>query len=263
MVITPNGQINQVTNLSRDWARAIVDVPVPATADVNRVSDLLRRVGEQAYADPDVRPLMLGPPEVMGVQSIDVDHFQIRVVANTLPGKQFDVGRILRARIAAALRHEGINLPPTIDTADPTATDPISAGPAGAGSTGGGRGARGRPERGRLMRPLAWLRQLGRVRTSTWILTAVFLVALAAYAWFAPPSTSATVGNTTQPTTAPSSARPEPTRTTSPATTTPPPDRKATPTTSPSSSASARLSAPPAPSPTADPAPSAVGSPLP
>ena len=59
VVITPNGQINQVTNLSRDWARAIVDVPVPATADVNRVSDLLRRVGEQAYADPVVRPLML------------------------------------------------------------------------------------------------------------------------------------------------------------------------------------------------------------
>jgi moderate conductance mechanosensitive channel len=30
VVITPNGQISQVTNLSRDWARAVVDVPVPA-----------------------------------------------------------------------------------------------------------------------------------------------------------------------------------------------------------------------------------------
>ncbi len=133
VVITPNGQITQVTNLSRDWARAIVDVPVPATADVNRVSDLLRRVGEQAYADPDVSRLMLDPPAVMGVQSIDVDHFQVRVVARTLPGKQFDVGRILRARIAAALRHEGIRLPPTVDTADPTAADPAGTGPAGGG----------------------------------------------------------------------------------------------------------------------------------
>ena len=141
VVITPNGQITQVTNLSRDWARAIVDVPVPATADVNGVSDLLRRVGEQAYADPDVSRLMLDPPAVMGVQSIDVDHFQVRVVARTLPGKQFDVGRILRARIAAALRHEGIHLPPTIDTADPTAADPTGVGPAGAGPAGGGRHA--------------------------------------------------------------------------------------------------------------------------
>jgi small conductance mechanosensitive channel len=58
----------------------------------------------------------------MGVQSIDVDHFQVRVVARTLPGKQFDVGRMLRARIAAGLLREGINLPANLDTADPTGT---------------------------------------------------------------------------------------------------------------------------------------------
>ena len=259
VVITPNGQINQVTNLSRDWARAIVDVPVPATADVNRVSDLLRRVGEQAYADPEVRVLMLDPPAVMGVQSIDVDHFQVRVVARTLPGKQFDVGRILRARIAAALRHEGINLPPTIDTADPTATDPIGAGPIGLVRSGWSdrgwsdrRRGHAAGQNGANLRPQAWLRQLGRVRTSTWILTAVFLVALAAYAWFSPDTPTAPAGYTIQPV-APSPTTPEPTRTTSPAT--PTPDRKATPTRSPSPSASPKLSAPPgvSPSPTASP----------
>jgi moderate conductance mechanosensitive channel len=122
VVITPNGQITQVTNLSRDWARAIVDVPVPAIADVNRVSEVLRRIGEEAYKEPDVRQLLLDAPAVMGVQSIDVDHFQVRVVARTLPGKQFDVGRMLRARIAAGLLREGINLPANLDTADPTGT---------------------------------------------------------------------------------------------------------------------------------------------
>jgi small conductance mechanosensitive channel len=122
VVITPNGQITQVTNLSRDWARAIVDVPVPVIADVNRVSEVLRRIGEEAYKEPDVRQLLLDAPAVMGVQSIDVDHFQVRVVARTLPGKQFDVGRMLRARIAAGLLREGINLPANLDTADPTGT---------------------------------------------------------------------------------------------------------------------------------------------
>ena len=120
VVITPNGQITQVTNLSRDWARAIVDVPVPVAVDVNRVSDLLRLIGDEAYKEQDVRRLMLDAPAVMGVQSIDVDHFQIRVVARTLPGKQFDVGRILRARIAAGLRREGIHLPANLDTVEPS-----------------------------------------------------------------------------------------------------------------------------------------------
>ena len=120
VVITPNGQIGQVTNLSRDWARAVVDVPVPTAVDVNRVSDLLRLIGDEAYKEHDLRRLMLDPPAVMGVQSIDMDHFQIRLVTRTLPGKQFDVGRILRARIAAGFRREGMHLPTTLDTAEPT-----------------------------------------------------------------------------------------------------------------------------------------------
>jgi moderate conductance mechanosensitive channel len=123
VVITPNGQITQVTNLSRDWARAVVDVPVPVAADVNRVSDLLRQIGEEAYKDPGLRSLLLDPPAVMGVQSLDVDHFLVRVVARTLPGKQFDVGRLLRIRIAAALRREGISVPVAVETAEPGATD--------------------------------------------------------------------------------------------------------------------------------------------
>ncbi len=123
VVITPNGQISQVTNLSRDWARAVVDVPVPAAVDVNRVSELLRQVGEEAHREPELRRLLLDRPAVMGVQSIGVDHFQVRMVARTLPGKQFDVGRILRARIAAGLGREGINLPAGLDTAAPTGTE--------------------------------------------------------------------------------------------------------------------------------------------
>jgi moderate conductance mechanosensitive channel len=119
VVITPNGQIGQVTNLSRGWARAVVDVPVPATVDVNRVSDLLRQIGEQAYEEPELRQLLLDPPAVMGVQSIDVTQFQVRLVARTLPGKQFDVGRMLRARVAAGLLREGISLPAGVETIAP------------------------------------------------------------------------------------------------------------------------------------------------
>jgi small conductance mechanosensitive channel len=123
VVITPNGQITQVTNLSRNWARAVVDVPVPAAVDVNRVTDLLKRIGAEAYEDESLRSLLLDAPAVMGVQSIDVDSFQVRMVARTLPGKQFDVGRILRVRIAVGLRREGINVPTALETAESAGTE--------------------------------------------------------------------------------------------------------------------------------------------
>jgi len=116
VVFIPNGQINQVTNLSRDWARAIVDVPLPATADIDQVNDLLQRVGGQVYADPQLRPLILDAPTVMGVETIDVDHLSIRMVSRTLPGKQFVVGRELRARVATALREAGIVTMPDVES---------------------------------------------------------------------------------------------------------------------------------------------------
>src|SRR3954467_3676139 len=52
VVIVPNGQIGKVVNLSRDWARAVVDVRVRATTDVNRVQEVLREVGRKAFDDP-------------------------------------------------------------------------------------------------------------------------------------------------------------------------------------------------------------------
>ena len=122
VVTTPNGQIVQVTNLSRDWARAVLDVPVPTGADLVQVSAALQQVGIDAYADPGLRPLLLDTPSVMGVESLQVDQLNIRMVARTLPGKQFDVGRELRSRAATALRAQGLHVPPVLDTADPTAS---------------------------------------------------------------------------------------------------------------------------------------------
>jgi small conductance mechanosensitive channel len=116
VITTPNGQITQVTNLSRDWARAVIDVPVPSAVDVSHVTDVLKRVGEEAYDDERLRKMMLDPPTVMGVERIEVDTFSVRMVARTLPGMQFDVGRELRSRVASAFRYEGISVSADLDT---------------------------------------------------------------------------------------------------------------------------------------------------
>lgn len=108
VITVPNGQIVKAVNLSKDWARAVVDVPITATADLNRVNDVLHTVCRDAFADLDLEPLLLDEPSVMGVESIELDTVNVRVVARTLPGKQFEVGRALRIRVAAALRREGI-----------------------------------------------------------------------------------------------------------------------------------------------------------
>ena len=104
MFTIPNGQIVKSLNLSKDWARAVVDIPVPTSADLNVVNEVLHGVAENAMEDDEpAADLLLDAPQLMGVESIELDTVNLRMVARTLPGKQFEVGRRLRLVVIAAL----------------------------------------------------------------------------------------------------------------------------------------------------------------
>jgi moderate conductance mechanosensitive channel len=104
----PNGQIVKSVNLSKDWARAVVDVPVSTNADLNLVNEVLRQECEHARDDDVLGELLLDAPTVMGVESIAVDTITLRLVARTLPGKQFEAGRQLRVLVIRALARAGV-----------------------------------------------------------------------------------------------------------------------------------------------------------
>ena len=108
MFTIPNGQIVKSLNLSKDWARAIVDIPVPTSADLNAVNDVLHDVTETAIDDPSLKDLLLDAPQLMGVESIELNTVNLRMVARTLPGKQYEVGRRIRVLVVRALRRAGI-----------------------------------------------------------------------------------------------------------------------------------------------------------
>ena len=108
MYTVPNGQIMKSLNLSKDWARAVIDIPVPATADLVRVNKVLLEVCEAAPNDPALKDLLLDKPQVKGIESIERDTVNLQMVARTLPGKQFEVGRILRLLVVAALSRAGL-----------------------------------------------------------------------------------------------------------------------------------------------------------
>lgn len=112
MYTIPNGQIMKTLNLSKDWARAVIDIPVPSAADLSVVNDVLHHVCEAAPFDPELRDLLLDKPQLMGVESIELDTVNLRMVARTLPGKQFEVGRRLRMLVIAALARAGIHTSP-------------------------------------------------------------------------------------------------------------------------------------------------------
>lgn len=64
--------------------------------------------------DTDWKGLLLGAPVLAGVENLEVGYLQLRMIARTLPGKQFEVGRELRLRAAIALQEAGV-VPPAIN----------------------------------------------------------------------------------------------------------------------------------------------------
>ena len=111
LLTIPNGQIVKTVNLSKDWARAVVDIPVQASADLGIINDTLRQACEHARDDKLLGELLLDAPTLMGVESIEVDVVTLRLVARTLPGKQFEAGRRLRALVVRALARAGVDTP--------------------------------------------------------------------------------------------------------------------------------------------------------
>ncbi|BBX56872.1 putative MscS family protein YkuT [Mycobacterium shottsii] len=107
----PNGNIVKSINLSKDWARAVIDIPVPTGADLNRVNEVLHRECQHAREDAILGDLLLDEPTVMGVEKLEMDTVTLRLAARTLPGKQFAAGRQLRVLVIRALTGAGIITP--------------------------------------------------------------------------------------------------------------------------------------------------------
>ncbi|NMO01875.1 mechanosensitive ion channel family protein [Gordonia sp. TBRC 11910] len=128
VVTVPNGQIVKSTNLSKDWARAVVDIPIPAEADIGQVNEILGRVGAEFFSDRNMHRLLLDAPAPLGVTDLELDSMTVRMVARTLPGKQFEISRALRARIIRALARAGITIAPGRDvlsgSTPPTGLEP-------------------------------------------------------------------------------------------------------------------------------------------
>jgi small conductance mechanosensitive channel len=111
LVFIPNGTLRQVTNSSKEWSRVVVDIPIPVDQDIERATGALREMAAEMGRDPAWSHLLLDEPTVAGVETIEVGYLQLRLIARTLPGRQFGVGSELRLRAALKLQEAGISPP--------------------------------------------------------------------------------------------------------------------------------------------------------
>jgi len=140
--IFPNGAIQYVSNRTKDWSRAVLDVGVAYKEDVDRVMEVLREIGEELAADEVHRQNILEPLQVLGVDDFGDSQVTIKVMVTTRPLKQWEVARELRRRIKKRFDREGIEIPfPHLSLYFGEASKPIAV--TGLAAPAGGRSGAG------------------------------------------------------------------------------------------------------------------------
>jgi small-conductance mechanosensitive channel len=103
-----NGTITKAGNKSQGWARAVIDFPVPYRHDIPQVRQVMAQTASAMWEEPAWHEIILEEPEVWGVQTLYTDAMLLRVVARTVPLRQWEVQRELTERLKTALDASGL-----------------------------------------------------------------------------------------------------------------------------------------------------------
>lgn len=109
--VFPNGSINTLSNMTKDWSAYLMDIGVAYKEDTDRVVDVMRRVAAELQTEPEYGSVMLEPLEIIGVDSFADSAVVIKARLKTLPIKQWMVGREYRRRLKKAFDAERIEIP--------------------------------------------------------------------------------------------------------------------------------------------------------
>jgi small conductance mechanosensitive channel len=107
----PNSLITTVTNMSRLYAQAVVDVGVAYRENVDEVFAVMRKVGDQMRKDDTFGPKILDDLEIAGVEKLDDSAVVLRCRFKVLPLEQWGVRREYLRRLKAAFDEQGIEIP--------------------------------------------------------------------------------------------------------------------------------------------------------
>jgi len=106
-----NGQIDIVTNMTKDYSRYLFEIGVAYREDVDEVCEVIKLVDEDLRNDPEYAPLILEPIEVFGLDQFADSALIIKARTKTKPIKQWTVAREFNRRLKKAFDERNIEIP--------------------------------------------------------------------------------------------------------------------------------------------------------
>jgi moderate conductance mechanosensitive channel len=109
--IIPFSAVTTVTNMTRDFSFAVLDVSVAYGEDTDRVVAVMKEVAAEIRADPKFAPIIRDEMEVLGVERLADSGVLIRARIKGEPTARWAVGREFNRRIKQRFDKLGIEIP--------------------------------------------------------------------------------------------------------------------------------------------------------
>jgi len=106
--VIPFGQIQQVTNYSRDWTTMKFNLRLALDTDVDKVRKVVKQIGADMMQDPDLAAELYQPLKMQGVTEIDSNGLVVRLKFTAKPGQPTFVYREALKRIYKQFALKGI-----------------------------------------------------------------------------------------------------------------------------------------------------------
>lgn len=99
-----NGTLFHVINKSMDFSKIFFVLSVQPDTDVDKLVDLVKKVGEKLAADEKWQKKILEPPEVLGLGNFSDEALEVKISGKTQPGEQASVSTEFKKRLLAEIK---------------------------------------------------------------------------------------------------------------------------------------------------------------
>ena len=106
--VIPFGQIQHVTNFSRDWTTVKFNLRLSHETDVEQLRKAVKQIGIEMMSDPELGPELIAPLKLQGVADIDPNALVVRLKFTARPVQPTFVYRAALKRIHKVFREKGI-----------------------------------------------------------------------------------------------------------------------------------------------------------
>jgi len=109
--VIPNGEIAVLTNMTKGFSRAVLDIGVAYKEDVDRVMLIMKDVADEMMNDPKWSDRILSEIDLAGLDSFGDSSINIKARIDTMPLQQWNVAREYRRRLKNVFDEKGVEIP--------------------------------------------------------------------------------------------------------------------------------------------------------